>query len=264
LISFLNKFRAFLVRDLKISLSYKFNLLVQIVGLIFILIVAFFSLKEGTQSQSNLSYIHFFLNLVSIDFMLSAISVFSREIRINQTTGTFEAMLLTKTSFLTIILSSYARTLVRCIARAIVYFIICILFFNAEIGFFNLLILIMSSIYNSIPFIAIGLISASFIIAFKVGDVTTFFISLIAIFFSGIFFPISSLPYFLQSFGNINPLKVGLETTKILINDNFVFIDLLPYFMVTLIEIILFLPIGIYLLNYGFRLAKKNGNLSFY
>jgi hypothetical protein len=72
------------------------------------------------------------------------------------------------------------------------------------------------------------------------------------------------LPYFLQSFGDINPLKVGLETTKILIQDNFVFLDLFPYLTVTLIEIILFLPIGIILLNYGFRLAKKNGNLSFY
>ena len=245
-------------------MSYKFNLLVQIVGLIFIFIVAFFSLKDEVNSQTNLSYIYFFLNLVSIDFMLSAISVFSREIRINQTTGTFEAMLLTKTSFLTIIFSSYARTLVRCIARAIVYFIICIIFFNAEIRFFNLLMLLISFIYNSIPFIAIGLISASFIIAFKVGDITTFFVSLISVFFSGIFFPISSLPHFLHPFGDINPLKVGLEATKILINDNFVFIDLLPYFMITLVEIILFLPIGIFLLNYCFKLAKKNGNLSFY
>ena len=264
MISFLNKFGAFFVRDLKISWSYKFNLLVQVVGLIFILIVAFFSLKEGSQIQSNLSYIYFFLNLVSIDFMFSALSVFSREIRTNQTTGTFETMLISRTSFFTIILSSYARTLVRCIFRAIIYFIICSLFFNAEISFFNVLLLIISLIYNSIPFIGIGLISASFIIAFKVGDVTTFFISLITIFFSGIFFPISSLPHFLHSFGDINPLKVGLETTKILINDNFVFVDLLPYFMVTLIEIILFLPIGIFLLHYGFRLAKKNGNLSFY
>ena len=239
-------------------------MLVQVVGLIFIIIVAFFSLKEGADIQSNLNYIHFFLNLVSIDFMLSAISVFSREIRTNQTTGTFEAMLLTKTSFLTIILSSYARTLVRCLVRAIVYFIVCTLFFNAEISFFNALLLIISLVFNSIPFIGIGLISASFIVAFKVGDVTTFFISLIAIFFSGIFFPITSLPQFFHSFGDINPLKVGLETTKILINDNFAFVDLLPYFKVTLIEIILFLPVGIFLLNYGFKLAKKNGNLSFY
>ena len=82
--------------------------------------------------------------------------------------------------------------------------------------------------------------------------------------FRVVFFPISSLPNFVHSFGYINPLKVGLETTKILINDNFVFVDLLPYFMVTLIETMLFLPLGIFLLNYGFRLAKKNGNLSFY
>jgi len=262
--SFLNKFYAFLIRDLKISLTYKFNLLIQVIGLIFLFTVVFFSLKEDIQGQVNLNYIYFFLNLASIDFMLSAISVFSREVRTAQIAGTFEAMLLTNTSFFTVIFSSYARTFVRCITRTIFYLIVCKLFFYSEIVLFDMLIVIVSLVYNSIPFIGIGLISASFIVAFKVGDVSTFFIALLAIFFSGIFFPINSLPYFLQSFGDINPLKVGLETTKILIQDNFVFLDLFPYLTVTLIEIILFLPIGIILLNYGFRLAKKNGNLSFY
>ena len=262
--SFLNKFGAFLIRDLKISLTYKFNLLIQVVGLIFLLTVAFFSLKEGNQDQANLNYIHFFLNLVSIDFMLSAISVFSREVRTAQIAGTFEAMLLTNTSFFTIIFSSYARTLARCVTRAIIYFLICKLFFYAEISFFDMLFLIALLIYNSIPFIVIGLISVSFIVAFKVGNVANFFISLIAIFFSGIFFPITSLPYYLQSFADINPLKVGLETTKILIDDNFAFLDLFPYLTVTLIEIVLFLPIAIISLDYGLKLAKKNGSLSFY
>tara|TARA_X000001036_G_C20197198_1_gene610018 strand:- start:146 stop:364 length:219 start_codon:yes stop_codon:yes gene_type:complete len=72
------------------------------------------------------------------------------------------------------------------------------------------------------------------------------------------------LPHFFQLLGDINPLKVGLETNKILIKDDFVFFDLLPYLTVTLIEIMLFLPISIILLNYGFKLAKKNGSLSFY
>ncbi len=264
LMSFLNKFSAFLIRDLKISLTYKFNLFIQLISLIFLLTIAFFSLQDNITSKSNLSYIHFFLNLASVDFMLSSLSVFSREIRTSQLLGTFEAMLLTKTSFLTVIFSSYARTLLRCIVRSIIYFMICKLFFYAEISFFNTIILILFFIYNSIPFIAIGLISASFIVAFKVGDISTFFISLIAVFFSGIFFPINSLPNFLHVFSDINPLRVGLDTSKILIEDNFVFLDLLPYLSITFIQIILFLPLGIFLLNYGFKLARKNGNLSFY
>jgi len=262
--SFLNKLGAFLIRDLKISLTYKFNLLIQLVSLIFVLTIAFFSLQDNIKGEINLSYIHFFLNLASIDFMLSAISVFSTEVRTAQILGTFEAMLLSNTSFFTVIFSSYARTLLRCIARTITYFFVCKIFFYAEISFIDMFIVVVSLIYNSIPFIAFGLISVSFIVAFKVGNIANFFISLFAIFFSGIFFPISSLPLFLQSIGNANPLKVGLETTKILIKDNFVFLDLLPYLIITTIEIILLFPVGIILLNYGLKLAKKNGNLSFY
>lgn len=47
-------------------------------------------------------------------------------------------------------------------------------------------------------------------------------------------------------------------------NENFVFSDLLPYFKMTSIEILLFLPLGIYLINFSLKVAKKEGSLSFY
>jgi len=47
-------------------------------------------------------------------------------------------------------------------------------------------------------------------------------------------------------------------------NENFVFSDLLPYFKITSIEILLFLPLGIYLINFSLKVAKKEGSLSFY
>ena len=47
-------------------------------------------------------------------------------------------------------------------------------------------------------------------------------------------------------------------------NENFVFSDLLPYFKITGIEILLFLPIGICLINFSLKVAKKEGSLSFY
>tara|TARA_Y100001934_G_C11922387_1_gene571845 strand:- start:200 stop:655 length:456 start_codon:yes stop_codon:yes gene_type:complete len=148
--------------------------------------------------------------------------------------------------------------------RTTLYLTVCKLFFYQSINFLDIFSVLLSLFFNSIPFIGLGLISASFIVIFKMGDISSLLIALISVFFSGIFFPVSSLPAFLSSFGEITPLNVCIETAKIILSDNFVFDDLLPYFKITGIEILLFLPLGVYLINFSLRVAKKEGSLSFY
>lgn len=261
--SFLNKFYAFFVRDLKIALSYKFNLFIQMLWFLFIFIIIYFAFQDPNLESSNLNYLDAFLSLISIDFMFSSLNVFSREVRLAKTTGTFESTLLTKTSFLTLIFSSYAVTFLRMMLRATLYLLVCKYFFYFDLSLFQIISVITSLYFNSVPFIALGLISASFIIVYKVGDIANFIVSLLSIFFSGIFFPINSLPGYMKSFGEITPLNICLETSKKIIQDSN-FIDLLPYFKLTAFEIILFLPLGLFLISKALKLAKKEGTLSYY
>jgi len=121
----LNKFSAFLVKDLKIALSYKFNLFIQLVMFLFIFITIYFAFQNPDLDNSNLSYFDIFLSLLSIDFMFSSLNIFSRQIREAKTLGTFETILLTKTSFLTIVFSSYASTFLRMLIRTVLYLLVC-------------------------------------------------------------------------------------------------------------------------------------------
>ena len=260
----LKKFMAFFEKDLKIALSYKFNLFVQLIGLFFMFLVIFFAFKDSEVNNSSSNYLNAFLSLVSIDFMFSSLNVFSREIRLAKTLGTFESLLLTNTPFFTIIFSSYATTFFRMFLRTIFYLTICKYFFYTDISFLDIFLVLLSFIFNSIPFIALGLISGSLIIIFKMGDMSNIIISLLSIFFSGIFFPITSLPAFMSSFGSVTPLNICLETSKKVLDSNFVFADLLPFLKITFIEILLFLPLGVFFINYAFKFAKKEGSLSFY
>ena len=263
--SFLKKFTAFFERDLKIAFSYKFNLFIQVIWLLFMFLVIFFAFKGSPNSEnSSFSYLNAFLSLVSIDFMFSSLNVFSREIRLAKTLGTFESVLLTKTPFFTIILSSYATTFFRMLLRTILYLTVCKYFFYADLSFTDIFTVLVTFFFNSIPFIALGLISGSLIIIFKMGDISNIIISLLSIFFSGIFFPITSLPAFMSSFGSVTPLNICLETSKKVLDSNFVFADLLPFLKITFIEILLFLPLGVFFINYAFKFAKKEGSLSFY
>ncbi len=261
--SFLNKFYAFFVRDIKIALTYKFNIFIQLLWFSFIFIIIYFAFQDPNLESSNFNYLDAFLSLISIDFMFSSLNVFSREVRLAKTTGTFESTLLTKTSFLTLVFSSYAVTFLRMMFRAIIYLLVCKYFFYFDLSLSQIFFVITSLYYNSIPFIALGLISASFIIVYKVGDIANFIISLLSIFFSGIFFPVNSLPEYMKSFGEVTPLNICLETSKKIIQD-FNFIDLLPYLKLTTLEIVLFLPIGIFFISKALKLAKKEGTLSYY
>tara|TARA_Y100001958_G_C21110283_1_gene457441 strand:+ start:552 stop:845 length:294 start_codon:yes stop_codon:yes gene_type:complete len=96
------------------------------------------------------------------------------------------------------------------------------------------------------------------------GNVTNFLISILSIFFSGIFFPVSSLPTFMSSLGEITPLNICLETSLIILSDRVSFTNLLPYFKTTSIEILLLLPLGIFLIYFALKVAKKEGSLNFY
>tara|TARA_B100001175_G_scaffold316605_1_gene330971 strand:+ start:332 stop:1126 length:795 start_codon:yes stop_codon:yes gene_type:complete len=262
--SFLRKFNAFVEKDIKIAISYKFNLFIQGIWLFFIFLLIFFALQDSDIKNSSFNYLNAFLSIVSLDFMFSSLNVFSRQVREAKTLGTFETILLTKTSFLTIIFSSYASTFLRMFLRTILYLLVCKFFFYPSINFVDIFSVLLSLLFNSVPFIGLGLISASLIVIFKMGDISNFLISLLSIFFSGIFFPVSSLPAFFNSFGQITPLNICLETSKAIMNENFVFSDLLPYFKVTGIEILLFLPLGIFLISFSLKVAKREGSLSFY
>ena len=262
--NFLKKFNAFFERDIKIALSYKFNLLIQAIYIAIFFIVIYFSFKGSDLENSALSYLNVFLSLISIDFMFSSLNVFSREVRNAKTLGTFESFLLTNTPFFTIIFSTYALTLFRMLFRSLIYLLVCKYFFYYDISQLEILVVILSLLFNSIPFIGLGLISASIIIIFKFGDISSFLIALISIFFSGIFFPINSLPIFMQSFGEITPLNICLETAKKILDANSLFIDIIPYLRITIIEILLFFPLGVFLIKLALRKAKKDGSLNFY
>ena len=199
-----------------------------------------------------------------IDFMFSSMSVFSREVRFAQTYGTFEALILTKTSILTILLSSYALTFSRSVFRILIYIFISKLFFGVGVSLSNIPIFLALVIYTCVPFIGIGLFAAAFIILFKVGNVISFFVAISSIFFSGIFFPLDAIPDYLADVSNNLPLTIGLDIAQQALLSNFLFNEAFPDLLKILYMSLLFVPTGIILVYYSLKEAKRNGNLNYY
>ena len=268
--TFFKKFFAFFIKDLKIALSYRFNILFQLFVYVSIFSFLFFIFStnllifknETNNFDQNFSSV--FIGFALIDYMFSCISVFSREVRLAQTQGTFETLLVTNTSITTIIVSSYALTFIRASLRIVIYFIICKFLFGLDIDFVEMPAFLAIIFYSSLPFIGIGLFSAAFVIIFKVGNVINFFVGISSIFFSGIFFPTSVLPQSLIYLSEIIPLNLGLELTKTIIFDDYNSANYTEMLTMIGLQIILFLPTGIFFVYYALKLSKKNGSLNYY
>ncbi len=264
---FFKKFNAFLLRDLNIAMTYKFNLLINILFIFFILGLLY-GISLNNQEFSYFARENYFgellVGLALVDYMIVCLTIFAREVRQAQTLGTFEALLITKTSIITIILSSYALSLVRSTARLLIYISISIIFFDLNINLSRFPLFLGVIIYSSIPFIALGLISAAIVIMFKIGDVINFLISIFSIFLSGIFFPKDLFPVFLQKLSEFLPLTNSVELSKAILFNNSSSNSYLEYFVSLTIMIGILLPAGIFLIYHAIRFSKSNGGLSNY
>ena len=261
----MSKFLAFLRKDIQIALSYRFNLLLQLILITFIISLIFFSLVAN--NDADLGDSEFFKVLVGIaliDFMFSSMSVFSREVRFAQTYGTFEALILTKTSIITILLSSYALTFSRSVFRILIYILTSKFIFGVGVALSNIPIFLVLVIYTCIPFIGIGLFAASFIILFKVGNVISFFVAISSIFFSGIFFSLDAMPENFVNISNNLPLSIGLEIAEQALLNNFDFNEAFPDLLKVLYVSLFFISTGILLVYYSIKESKRNGNLNYY
>ena len=84
---FIKKFLAFFIKDLKIAVSYKFNIIFQSLFYIFIFSLLFFTycqqsvLESSNGASGTGNFTTLFMGFALIDYMFSSISVFSREVR---------------------------------------------------------------------------------------------------------------------------------------------------------------------------------------
>ena len=267
---FLNLIYLFFVRDLKIYLSYRFNLVIQ-VGFVLIILaflnLIFLSQDTNIIDSNNLYIGKLLIGIALIDFMISCMSVFNREVRNAQQFGTFEILFQSNIPIYLVMIASYSFTFFKTATRVLVYILISSIFFDIKINYINIPLFIFLMIFFSLPYIGIGMLSASFIIYFKQGNFINLIVSIISIFSSGIFFSIDALPSYLQWFSEFNPLSNAIN----LITDTLIDIEnansaltTWESYKSTFLQIFIFIPLGIILVYYSFKASKINGSLNHY
>ncbi len=214
----MNKAVAFLVRDFQIHRSYRFAFLMEAVSIVLTLVPYYFLAhfiggSLGAQiPQYRGDYFSFVLvGVVVQQYLLAPLYLFTRHIRESQLNGTLEVVMSTQTPLHTIILSSALYPLLWATTHLIAYLLFAGTVLHFRFGQVNwaaaLLILLLAIVVSA----AMGILSASFILAFKRADPFTWLITGMSTVFAGVLYPISVLPSWLKVFSDVLPLRYAIE-----------------------------------------------------
>lgn len=267
----LSKIPAFIERDIRILTTYKLAFSMQFLNIIFTLFYfIFFGSLFGDSAPAQLSqyggnFISYLLiGSVGWGFLWSIFNTTAPSLRQEMMSGTLESVTLTTTKILTIMIA-YS------IFGSIFGFIIIGIITVIGLAFFGIVVFASANIYTLIIFLlsaimmfGFGLIFAGLTIWLKNIGTTTTLIQSISMIFSGVYFPITVLPHFLQPIGHFLPFYYSIEGLRRSMLPSTSTEELLWYVLILFIFTIIFLILGFFILQKGFIKAKKDGSLIHY
>jgi ABC-2 type transport system permease protein len=215
---------AFLKRDLSIALSYRLSFLFQFLGL-FLSVASFYFLSRLV-SDSVTGYLDIYggeyfpfalLGLAFTTYMTLGMATFSDQIRHGQMMGTLEMMLLSPTKLSVILLSSSLWAYVFGSLRVFIILLIGMAFFGVSFNQANLLAGVVTLILSVLSFSSIGMISAAFVMVLKKGDPISWVFGGLSALVSGVLYPVTVLPDWLQHVSAILPLTYSLNAARLAI-----------------------------------------------
>lgn len=263
--------RAFLIRDYYIEASYRTSFLVSIGGIFFNVLVFYFlsefigTATDTTYEEVNGDYFSFVLiGIAFAGYFGVGMTSFSRALRLAQTTGTLEAMMMTPSSLPAIITGSAAWSYVFTTFRVFVYLFLGIVLFDVNFAGANYSAALTGLVLAIISFASIGIISASIIMVIKRGDAITALVASLANLVGGVYYPVAILPQGLQLLARLLPITYALRVMRQSLLAGASWNELAPDLVALLIFCLLLFPISLFVFQYAVQRARLEGTLAHY
>lgn len=266
----MNTARAFFMRDFRIAWSYRFSFFFQNATLLFsVLTLRFVSDVLGDADVASLNqyggdYFSFVLLGAGISILAYPVTKsFAAGVRGAQVTGTFEAMLMTRTSGATVVVCSALYALTAACLQMLLMWVIGGLLFGADFRLAQLPLVFLVVTMTMAVLGGIGLLAAAFVIAFKQSEPLTSAFVAASMLISGIMYPTSVLPGWLEKVSPLLPLTHSADLLR------FTFLDgadagQAGVHFAALAAFCALLPLGVVALNMSLNYARRTGSLSQY
>jgi ABC-2 type transport system permease protein len=176
--------------------------------------------------------------------------------------GTIEYTMMAPVSRLAHMLGVSLFSIVYGLARSALLLGVLALFFKVDLSHANLAGAALVLLAGSISFLGFGIMAAVLPLLFpERGGEMTFIISSILLLVSGVYYPISVLPDWMEPLATISPATYVLKGTREALLDGAPISALGPTLLPILILGALAIPIGVAIFSWGERFAKRTGRL---
>ncbi|MEK6693357.1 MAG: ABC transporter permease [Nitrospirota bacterium] len=262
---------AFLRRDFKTELSYRFSFLLNLAGISFSVIMFYYISKLFGKAASPYledyggDYFSFVIIGIAFSGYLSvSLHSFSGAIREGQMLGTLEAMMVTPTGIPAIILFSGLWSFISTTVEVIIYLLAGVIIFGLDLGKANILSAITVMILTILSFSPLGVISASFIMAFKRGDPIAFLFGSASSLLGGVYYPITILPSWLQDISHLLPITYSLRAMRYSLIKGSTLSEISSDLFALGFFSAFMIPLSLMAFSYAVRKAKEKGSLGQY
>ncbi len=205
------KITAFIKRDFLIEKNYKLSFFMKIAGMSLYICIFYFMgfwLDSSGSAFGGRFFINIFLGIVFANLLLVPLNCFSESLRKEQLLGTLENLSLAPGSTLRLFAAASSYPLLLGIFETVFY--LAALFFIVPGGSFAPALLFTGIILGLTSMAVLGILSASFILAFKRGDPVNFLLNAGLTLLGGVFFPVNVLPGWLLKLALLNPVTHAL------------------------------------------------------
>ncbi len=266
----LRKLGAFLRRDLAEAASYKFSFIFSVVGILFSSATFYFISRLVTPGTATLAAYggdYFSFAMVGIAFS-GLLGIFQeglpQVVRSAQVSGTFEALLVTRTSMPVILFGSSMYSLMFALLRTAIHLGLAVAVFGMRLGSINIPGLLLVLILTAVCFLSLGMLSASFVLVYKLGNPISWFFGSVSGLLGGMLFPVAVLPSWMRGLSFFLPVTHVLEGLRLSLLSSAPFSRILPSIAALAVFSALLLPLGLWTFRLALHKAKKDGTLTQY
>jgi ABC-2 type transport system permease protein len=203
--------------------------------------------------------------LAMLNYFMTGFSGLANAIRQEQMQGTLESVLLTPVNVPTVIISSTAWAYIEATFFSFLYLFFGWFFFNVQYQG-NFLLALSFLILTTLCLACIGILSASFTMAFKRGDPFAILLGAGTALFSGVFYPKEMLQEAIGDTGgkilaNINPSTHGLEAIRAVLIQGKGLAEVQNSLFTLLTFLGILLPFSLWVFGKAIKRAKREGSL---
>jgi ABC-2 type transport system permease protein len=267
----LKKALAFLKKDFLIHSSYGWAFLFNIFSVVISLLGYYFidkmfghRITEQLQEFGVGYFSYVLLSTAFFGYIGVGMGSFAESLRFEQTEGTLEAILLTPTSIRTILFSMALWNFAIATVDMLIYAVLGTFLFNIDFSSINALSTSAILLLTIVSFSALGILSASFIMVLKKGNLMGWLINSIEGLVGGAYFPVTVLPLWLQVLAKFLPITYAIRAIELAVYRGYSLLQLWSECLFLFLFSVALLPLSICAFKRALKKSMRDGSLAQY